>query len=134
MPFVHSKLTVVKLAAKDLTAYSSNAQFERTSDSHDVTTFGKDDHVFNGGLGNGTATISGFYDTTAVNGPRAAIEPLLGTVVQLTRQPEGVGTGKPQDVVDVLVIKYTETSPVADYVTFSVDLQLSGAVNSTVQV
>lgn len=131
--FVHSKNTVITLDDNDLSAFTTTSQLERTSDSHDVTTYGKDAHVFSGGLLNGTSTMSGIYDSTAVTGPRAVIEPLIGTVVELVRQPEGDGTGKPQDVVDALVIKYTETAPVADMVTWSVDLQLSDDVVSTAQ-
>lgn len=133
MALIHGKKTVVKLAAIDLTQYSNNSQLEITSDSHDVTVYGKDAHLFAGGLLNGTATISGFYDSTAVSGPRAAIKPMVGTVVSFTHQPEGTGAGKPQDLAQALVIKYTQTHPVADYVTWSVDLQFSDVVNSTAQ-
>jgi hypothetical protein len=57
----------------------------------------------------------------------------VGTVVPFLHQPEGTGSGKPQDVVDALVTKYTQTHPVADYVTWAVDLQFSDDVNSTPQ-
>ena len=130
---VHGKHTVVSLDAVDLTDYSNNSTLEITADSHDTTTYGKNAHVFSGGLLNGTATISGFYDSTAVTGPRAVIQPLVGTVVELIHQPEGDGLGLPQDKVDVLVTKYTQTHPVADYVTWTVDLQFSDDVDSTPQ-
>lgn len=133
MSFVHGRHTVFKLDSKDLSAFTTTSQLERTSDSHDVTTYGKDSHVFNGGLLNGTATASGIYDNTTSTGPRAIIEPLLGSIVTLLRQPDGVGSGKAQDTGQVLVTKYVETSPVADMVTWSVDLQLSGDVDSAVQ-
>ncbi len=133
MAFVHGKNTVITLGGDDLSVYTTTSQLEKSADSHDVTTYGKNAHVFNGGLLNGTGTASGIYDNTAMSGPRAVIEPLVGTVVELVRQPEGAGTGKPQDVVDVLVTKYTETSPVADMVTRSVDLQFSDDINSTPQ-
>jgi hypothetical protein len=131
--FVHSKNTVITLDDNDLSAYTTTSQLESTSDSHDVTTYGKDSHVFSGGLLNGTASMSGIYDSTAMVGPRAVIKPLIGTVVELVRQPEGAGSGKPQDVVDVLVTKYVETAPVADMVTWSVDLQLSDDINTAAQ-
>lgn len=130
---IHGKNTVVSLDGDDLTAYSNNSQLEITADSHDVTVYGKNSHVFAGGLKNGTATISGFYDSTALTGPRAVIRPLVGTVVELIHRPEGAGTGKPQDKVDVLVTKYTQTSPVADMVTWAVDLQFSDDVDSAAQ-
>lgn len=133
MAFQHGKSTFVSLDGDNLSAFSNNVVFTRTSDSHDVTTFGNNSHVKQGGLLDGSATIAGIYDTTASTGPRAVIEPLIGTVVPLVHQPEGAGSGKPQDTVDVLVASYVETSPVADMVTFSVELQMSDDVDSAAQ-
>lgn len=127
MAFIHGKGTVVTLDGDDLSAYANNVSFNRTADSHDVTTFGKASHVYQGGLGDGTAEITGIYDDGAA-GPRATIEPLIGTVVELVYRPEGTGTGKPGDTVDVLVTAYEETSPVADMISWSCKLQLSDAV------
>jgi hypothetical protein len=78
-------------------------------------------------------SAGGIYDNTASTGPRAVIEPLVGTKVPAVRRPEGTGSGKPQDTVDVVVTSYVETSPVADMVTWSVELQGSDAVASTTQ-
>ncbi len=135
MALIHGKNTVVTLDGESLTAYTNNSQIEVTQDSHDVTTYGKDAHVFAGGLANGTATLSGFYDSTANTGPRAVIQAIMaaGVTVELIHQPEGTGSGKPQDKVDVLVTKYTQTHPVADMVTWAVDLQFSDDVDSTAQ-
>jgi hypothetical protein len=133
MTFVHGKGTYVSLDGDDLSAYTTNSQLEINADSHDVTTYGKDSHVFAGGLKNGTATISGVYDNTASTGPRAVILPLVGTVVPLVHRPEGTGSSLPMDTVDVLVMKYTQTHPVADMVTWAVDLQFSDDVDSTAQ-
>lgn len=133
MPKIHGSRTFWSLDGDDLSIYSDNLQKERTADSHDVTTFGKSSHVFSGGLKNGTCTVSGFYDSTALTGPRAVINPLVGQVVELIHQPEGAGSGKPQDKVDVLVTKYAETAPVADMIKWSLDLQFSDDVDSTAQ-
>jgi len=133
MTAVHTKATVIKLGASNVSQYCNSSTFGRTADSHDLTTYGKDDHVYGGGLGDGTAQIGGIYDSTAVTGPRAVIEPLIGTTIVYTRQVEGTGSGKPQDVVNAVVKGYVETSPVAGYVTWSADLQLSDAINSTPQ-
>lgn len=134
MAFVHGKDTYVSLSAVDLSTFCDNVAFNRSADSHDVTTFGKDSHVFAGGLLNGTATITGKYDNTATTGPRAAVQPLLGTVVELIYRPEGTGAGKPEETVDALVTAYEQTNPVADMVTFSITLQLSDDVTSSAQV
>lgn len=131
--FVHGKGAVVTIDGDPLTGYSNSIEWARSADSHDVTTYGKDDHVFGGGLGNGTATITGIYDSTALTGPRAILEPLEGTVVELVYRPEGTGTGKPERTVDVLVTGYTETVPVADMITWQVTLQMSDAVVTATQ-
>ena len=132
MAFVHGKNTFVSLNGSDLSAFCDSSTFGRKSDKHDLTTYGKDDHVYGGGLGDGSASIGGFYDNTAA-GPRDIIEPLIGTVVTFIRRPEGTGSGKPQDSVSVLVEEYEETSPVADYVKWTATLQPSDAITSTNQ-
>lgn len=128
MPFIHGKDTYFSLNAKDISPYSTTSTLEKSADSHDVTTYGQGAHVFQGGLLNGTASVSGIYDSSTSSGPRAVIEPLVGTVVPLVRRTEGTGAGKPQQTVNALVIKYTETNPVADMITWSADLQLSGTI------
>lgn len=133
MTFVHGKNTYISLNGTDLSAFTDASELERTADSHDVTTYGKNNHVKAGGLLDGTAKMSGTYDNTAGTGPRAVIRPVVGTLVTLIRRPEGTGTGKPQDSVSVLVTKYNESNPVADMVKWSCDMDLSDAITSTTQ-
>lgn len=133
MAFVHGKNTVVTLNAKDLSAYSNKSTMTREADEHDVTTFGASDYSFQGGLLKGDASLEGTYDNSAANGPRGVIEPLIGTTTTFTRKPEGTGVGKPLETCTVLVKKYVETSPVADMVTWSVELKISGAVTLSTQ-
>jgi len=133
MAFIHGKDTFVSLDGNDLSAYTTSSEISRTADSHDVTTYGQTAHVYEGGLLDGTGKMEGVYNSTAGTGPRAVINPLIGTSVTWIRRPEGTGAGLPQDSVTVLVTGYTETNPVADMVTWAADLQLSGAVDSTAQ-
>lgn len=133
MAFIHGKDTFISLNAKDLSPFVNASELNRTGDKHDVTTYGKQAHVYNGGLKDGTATMAGVYDNSLVNGPRGVIRPLIGTVVELIRRPEGTGTGKPQDRVNVLVEGYRESNPVADMVAWTCDMQLSDVVDSTPQ-
>lgn len=132
MAFSHGKDTYISLNAVNLSAYVTTSQIEKTVDRHDTTTYGQTTHVYSGGLKDGTATMSGVYDNGA-GGPRATILALLGTTVTLIRRPDGTGSGKAQDSVTVLVDKYVETNPVADMVTWSCDMQLSGPVTTTAQ-
>jgi hypothetical protein len=133
MAKIHGKVTFVSLDGDDLSQYSDSSELKFEADEHDVTTYGNDAHVFLGGLLHGSVTISGKYDTTASTGPRAVIQPLRGTVVELIHRPEGTGASLPQDTVDVLVKSYVQTHPVADYVMWSVELTMSGDVDSTAQ-
>lgn len=130
----HGRHTVWMLDGDDLSQFSDNSQIEINSDSHDVTTYGKRSHVFSGGLKGGTGNVTGFYDSAAgVGSPQAIIKPLVGEVVTFVHRPEGTGSGLPQDTVDALVLKYNQTSPVADMVKWAVDLQFSDDVDSTPQ-
>jgi hypothetical protein len=134
MPKIHGKNTVVLLGGVDLTALSNNSQLDFEPDNHDTTTYGKNSHVFSAGLLNGSATVSGFYDSSKTAGPRAVIKPLLGVSdVPFVHRPEGSGSGLPQDSVNCVIKKYTQTHPVADMITWSVDLQFSDDVNSADQ-
>jgi len=133
MANVHGKGTFVSLAGATLSQYSNNVEYERASDKHDSTTFGNNSHVYDGGLLDGTATVTGIYDNTALTGPRAVIEPLIGTKVPFVYRPEGTGSGKPQRTVSALVETYTETAPVADQVKWAIELQFSGDVATVTQ-
>ncbi len=132
MAFVHGKNTYVSLNGTDLSAFTNTSSFTRKADKHDVTTSGKNDHVYTGGLGDADFTMGGIYDNGAT-GPRDIIEPLIGSTVTLVRRPEGTGSGLPQDSLSVVVEEYTETNPVADMVTWSVKVQPTDAITSTNQ-
>jgi hypothetical protein len=135
MAFVHGKDTFVSVGGDDLSAYTNTSEFNQTRDSHDTTTYGQDGHVFQGGLTNGTFTMAGIYDSTADDSPRPVLSALLGSVdpVTVIRQPEGTGSALPQDSFDGLLTSYTETSPVADMVSWSAEFQISGDVDNSAQ-
>lgn len=133
MAKIHGKVTFVSLDADDLSTFGTNMEFERSADSHDVTTFGNDSHRKQGGLFDGMAKLTGIYDNTASTGPQAVIGPLLGTVVELIYRPEGTGSSLPERAVNVLVQKYVESSPVADMVTWTCDVEFDGDVDLTAQ-
>lgn len=126
MAFVHGKNTAVTIDGDDLSVYSNSVTFGRSADTHDVTTFGKNSKVYAPGLKDGTASIEGIYDNTALVSPGAVLRPLIGAAeVPLVYKPEGTGTGKPTATVDVLVTSYEETAAVGDMVMWSCELQLS---------
>lgn len=135
MAKIHSKNVVFTLDGTALTSYSNSIKFSRNVDSHDTTTFGVNDKTYQSGLRDATATIEGFYDSTAVTGPAALFKTLLaaGDAVTLVYRPEGTGSGKPEAEVSVIVTSYEESSAVADMVMFSAELQCTGAIDNTAQ-
>ncbi|MET9303198.1 hypothetical protein ABZX66_28145 [Micromonospora aurantiaca] len=133
MTEVHSKNTVILLDDNDLSPYLNDSDWTRSPESHKLTAYGDNNNRYKGGLGDGSTDLSGKYDNTAVTGPRAVIEPLIGTNVELVYRPEGTGTGLPERTVEVLVGEYKETHPVADYVMWTLKLTHSGDVTTTTQ-
>lgn len=133
MAFVHGKNTVITVATADLSTYTDSSEFGRTADSHDVTTYGNSAHRKAGGLLDGTFKMSGTYDNTASVGPRAKLEPLLGTICAIVRKPDGTGSSKAMDDFDGLLVSFVETSPVADMVKWSAEFEVDGDVDSTAQ-
>jgi len=133
MAFVHGKNTFVSVGGTDLSDFTDSSELNRTADSHDTTTYGNDSHRKSGGLLDGKFTMSGTYDNTASTGPRAVLEPKLGTTTAVVRQPEGTGAGKPQDSFNAVLVSYVETSPTADMVKWSAEFEIDGDVNSEAQ-
>lgn len=134
MSFVHGKNTYVSLDGSDLSPYTNNTEAPTEADTHDTTTYGNDDKTYAGGLRDATFSISGVYDSDATAGPRAVIKPLVGTTVPFVFRPEGTGSGLPEDTADVVVQSYSETSPVADMITWTAELQRSGPTTTAAQV
>lgn len=129
----HGKLTVITVATNDISPYCTNSQLTRGGDKHDLTGYGKDDHVFQGGLKSGSFTCEGWYDNTATVGPGIVMKPLVLTVVAVTRKVEGTGVGKPLESFSALLEEYVETSPVADYVKWSAKFTVSDAITDSTQ-
>lgn len=123
---------VFLLNAADISDFVDTVTHTESHDSLDVTTFGNDGHRKRGGLSDGTIAIGGVYDTTT-SGPHDVIKPLLGTIVAFDWRPEGTGAGKPKATGSVLVQNYVESSPVADIVRWTANLEIDGNVTDANQ-
>lgn len=128
-----SKRLFVSLNGTDISQYCDTSEHHKKPDVVDITTYGNDAHVKEGTLLDGEGSIGGIYDTSAVSGPRALMNALIGQTVTYVRRPEGTGSGKPQDSVLVVVGEYVETAPVADVVRWTLALNYSDDIDSTPQ-
>lgn len=132
MATAKSQNSVHILNGTDLSQYCDSSEHHVKPDIVDKTTYGRNAHVKEGTLLDGSGSLGGVYDTSA-GGPRAIIQPLAGTTVTYVRRPEGTGSGKPQDSVSVVVGEYVESLPVADLVRWTVALEYSDSIDSTPQ-
>lgn len=133
MAHVHGKNTVVKVGANDLTQYTNASELTEAADTHDTTTYGNDAHRYDGGLMDNKFTMSGVYDNTALTGPAAVLKPLKGQKSTVTRQLEGTGPGKPQEVFTAILSSFVQTAPTADMVAWSSEWTIDGEVDDTPQ-
>jgi hypothetical protein len=112
----------------DISAYvDSVGGIANTTDMLDTTTFGSTSKSFIGGLRNGdTISVSGKWDATL----NTQITALLGATSTSTFEysPAGTAGGTPKVSGECLVSNYEVSSAVADLVTFSVSLQITGNV------
>lgn len=141
MAFAHGKETVIKVnlatspvsGATDISLFVNTSTLTRSGDEHDVTTYGKDDHVVAGGLKAGKFTMGGIYDNGSSNTPRTILSDHETEKFNIVRRPEGTGTNLPQQVITGLLTSYVETNPVADMVSWSSEFTKSDAIDDTAQ-
>lgn len=133
MAFVAAKVSAFKLdnaagSLTDISAYiDSIGGISNTTDMLDTTTFSATSKTFIGGLRNGdTITISGKWDSVL----NTQMSGLLGLATSSTFEysPAGLGVGTVKISGESFVSNYEVSSAVADLVTFSASLQITGAV------
>lgn len=129
----HGRFTKITVGGDDISEWTNTSEMTRGAAGHNVTGYGKNAEVHEGGLKNGQFTCGGIYDNTASTGTHDVFTPLIGTVVEVVRMPEGVGVGKPEQTFDALLTQYVETNPVADMVTWSAQFTISDDVAETAQ-
>lgn len=127
MPFAHGRLTVFKLNAIDLSAWTDNTDFTDEADVHDTTTYGKSAHTKAPGLLNSSFSVGGTYDA-AVSAIEATVRPLIGTTTTVELGPEGSTTGKKKFSGTVVVKAFNTSHPVAGMVKWKAELEGSDAL------
>ena len=133
MAFVAARSSSFKLdnaagTLTDISAYvDSVSGIANTTDMAETTTFGSVSKTFQGTLRNGdTISVSGKWDSTL----NTQITALLGLATSSTfdYSPAGTTSGLPKVTGECFVSSYEVSSSVADLVTFSLSLQITGAV------
>ncbi len=106
----------------------------RAIDTAETTAFGTQDKTFITGLSGATISLAGMFDATVDGHISTAITQLKsGSFTSLTFQygPSGSASGLPKFTGEVLITGYDLASPVADKVTYSLELQVTGAITQS---
>ena len=120
---------------RDLSSNLTNVAFSRQNDTHDNTGFGATGHTFQAGLTNGKITLTGWTDTTATTGTLTVLGSLVGLTansVSFEYGPHGNATGAVKYTGECILESLDISDPVADLVSFTAVLQITGAVTKGV--
>ena len=138
MSFVHGKSTAFKLdnsagSVVDLSIYCDEVSFPRTIETGEITTFqasgGSKTYLV--GLNDATISLSGkFHSTLDAHMAGVVSAQAAGTQVTGTFEygPGGGTAGAIRYTGECIVTSYEVSSPVSDVVTWSAELQVTGAI------
>lgn len=130
MPFIAGKTSTFSLdnaggTLTAITSYVDSVDFPRAIDTYETTTLGANDKTYIVGLRGATFSISGPWDATI----DAHMAGVLGqsATLSFSYSPNGslTYTG------ECIVTSYDISSPVGDKLTWSANLQVTGAVTRT---
>lgn len=139
MAFRHGKNAAFKLdnssgSIVDLSAYLDEVSMPRSIETGETTVFGNNAKTYITGLSDATISLSGKFDST-VDAHFANLIAALqnGTLASATFEygKEGTTAGRVKYTGEALVTSYEVSSPVADVVTFSAELQVTGDITRT---
>tara|TARA_Y100000590_G_scaffold269472_3_gene302602 strand:- start:4785 stop:5195 length:411 start_codon:yes stop_codon:yes gene_type:complete len=128
--FVHGKS--VDFALDDTSGSSRNisdtlnsVDFPEVTETADTTAFGSSSRSFIVGLESATISISGLWDATVDGYIKGGTEPASRSFIY---GPAGSTGGNVKYTGEAILTNYSISSPVGDVVTYSADLQVTGAV------
>jgi hypothetical protein len=123
--FRHGKNTVVLLGGNDFSTFFNEATASLSVETAETTTFNSGGaKTYITGLKDGTASLSGLFEGSAT-GTDAAFATAIGSDAAsvLTIGPEGGTAGTRSICISALETSYEITSPVADVVSVSAEVQ-----------
>lgn len=136
MAFAHGKGAAFQLddssgSLVDLSSYLDEVSFPRSIETGETTTFQDTSKTYVVGLRDSTLSLSGKYDPTA-DAHFSAVDANLaaGSISSVSFEygPAGSASGAIKYSGEALLTSYEVSSPVADVITFSAELQVTGDV------
>ncbi len=130
MAFIHGKNTVVFVNGSNLSPYFNDSSVSQDVETAETTTFGDSAKTYITGLRDGTMSADGMFD-----GSLLAIDAVLSGIIGstaadvVTMAPEGVTAGSPCYSASARETSYEVSSPVADVVSASMEVQATAGVD-----
>ena len=127
--FAHGKSTDFALddtggSSRNLSNTLTDVSFPQTIDTAETTAFGSTNKSYIVGLKDTTISVSGLWDAT-IDGYLSGTEPASRSFIY---GPAGSTGGNVKYTGEAIMTNYSVSNPVGDVVTYSVDLQVTGAV------
>jgi predicted secreted protein len=131
--FVHGKSTNFTLddtagSVRDISNTLTSVDFPDSVDVAETTAFGSSAKSYIVGLTDATISCSGIWDSTVDGYIAGGAEPASRSFVY---GPAGSTAGNVKYTGEAIVTSYSISNPVGDVVTYSLDLQVTGAVTRT---
>ena len=128
-PVAHGKATDFALddtggSSRNISNTLTDVSFPQTIDTAETTAFGSSNKSYIVGLKDGSFSVSGIWDAT-VAGYLSGTEPASRSFIY---GPAGSTGGNVKYTGEAIMTNYSVSNPVGDVVTYSLDLQITGAV------
>lgn len=127
--FRHGKKTAVLFANANLSAYLNEASMSSPAETSETTTFGSDAKTYITSLRDASVSLSGMFEGS-VNDPTLLDAMTSSESTLVTICTTGLVAGEPCFFGVTRSNSYEISSPVADVVTVTSDLQLDGGINA----
>jgi predicted secreted protein len=137
MAFVHGKKAVFKIdnvggTLTDISAFCEEVSLPRSIETAEVTTFGDDAKEYITGLSDATISISGKFDAGNASAVDAVLTGILGSAstVSWAYRVNSASTSatNPEYQGEGILTSYEISATVGDAVTFSAEVQCTGAI------
>ena len=127
--FAHGKSTDFAIddtggSSRNISDTLTDVSFPQTIDTAETTAFGSSNKSYIVGLKDTTISVSGIWDAT-VDGYLSGTEPASRSFIY---GPAGSTGGNVKYTGEAIMTNYSVSNPVGDVVTYSLDLQITGAV------
>ena len=127
--FAHGKSTDFALddtggSSRNISNTLTDVSYPQTIDTAETTAFGSSIKSYIVGLKDGSFSVSGIWDAT-VDGYLSGTEPASRSFIY---GPAGSTGGNVKYTGEAIMTNYSVSNPVGDVVTYSLDLQITGAV------